>query len=172
VVFPLVVSSVGFAKAQETTGDTTDQVKSEILEFERENDKALAIGGSTMADFLDRHDVDDIVRTYGWRACPQREADDEAIGFDADRAGAEGTGDGLDWGALALGEGSHRAFFRHRPGPACERTARGGSALAAGSQRLLGAGVLPQWNSRFTVKADHTTRRIDLCAPNTTSRRS
>lgn len=98
---------------------------------------------------------------------PQREADDEAIGFDADRAGAEGTGDGLDWGALALRRRVASSVFSAPP-----RTARGGSALAAGSQRLLGAGVLLQWNSRFTVKADHTTRRIDLCAPNTTSRRS
>jgi hypothetical protein len=63
----LVLSSVGFAKTQETTGDTTEQVKNEILTLEREKDKALVIGGSTMADFLDRHDVDDIVWTGGGR---------------------------------------------------------------------------------------------------------
>jgi hypothetical protein len=62
----LIVSLVGFIKAQETTAeraDTDEEVKKEILKLQDEFTEALLRGGSVAADFIDRYDADDITIT-------------------------------------------------------------------------------------------------------------
>lgn len=56
-------SLVGVAKAQETTGDTAEKVKKEILELEREKIQAqtsTTSGNNSAAQWLERVDADDI----------------------------------------------------------------------------------------------------------------
>ncbi len=61
----LVVSLLGFAKAQETNGITGDEVKKEILKLEHEKVQALVSNGSACADWFDRYEADSDVRISG-----------------------------------------------------------------------------------------------------------
>ena len=61
----LAVSLAGFAKAQETTGDTAEAVKKEILQLEHEKVQALVTNGPMCADWFERHEADNDVRISG-----------------------------------------------------------------------------------------------------------
>src|SRR3984893_6567663 len=61
----LVVSLAGFAKAQETTGDTAEAVKKEILQLEHETGQALVTSCPMCQDWFERHEADNDVRISG-----------------------------------------------------------------------------------------------------------
>jgi hypothetical protein len=61
----LAVSFVSFAKAQETTGNTADEVKKEVLKLEHEKVQALMASGPMCADWFERHEADSDVRISG-----------------------------------------------------------------------------------------------------------
>jgi hypothetical protein len=61
----LVVSVVGFLKAQQATGKAAEEAKKEVMQFEKDKVPLLMKGGSTFADFFDRVDADDVVIING-----------------------------------------------------------------------------------------------------------
>jgi hypothetical protein len=61
----LTVLMVSFAKAQETTGNTAEEVKKEILKLEHEKVQALMANGPDCADWFVRHEADSDVRISG-----------------------------------------------------------------------------------------------------------
>jgi hypothetical protein len=61
----LVVSVVGFVKAQQTPGKAAEEAKKEVMQFEKDKVPLLMKGGSAFADFFDRVDADDVVIING-----------------------------------------------------------------------------------------------------------
>jgi hypothetical protein len=61
----LAVSFVSFAKAQETSGNTAEEVKKEILKLEHEKVQALVTNGPMCADWFEHHEADNDVRISG-----------------------------------------------------------------------------------------------------------
>jgi hypothetical protein len=61
----LVISVVGFARAQQVTGKVADEAKKEVMQFEKDKVPLLMKGGSAFADFFDRVDADDVVIING-----------------------------------------------------------------------------------------------------------
>ena len=61
----LVISVVGFARAQQVTGKAADEAKKEVMQFEKDKVPLLMKGGSAFADFFDRVDADDVVIING-----------------------------------------------------------------------------------------------------------
>jgi len=61
----LAVSFVNFAIAQETTGNTADEVKKEVLKLEHEKVQALLANGPMCADWFEHHEADNDVRVSG-----------------------------------------------------------------------------------------------------------
>jgi ketosteroid isomerase-like protein len=59
----LTVSLVGFVKPQVASGDTTEDVKKEIMKIEEEKVSALGKGSSAIADWFERYNADDIAHT-------------------------------------------------------------------------------------------------------------
>jgi hypothetical protein len=57
----VIVSLVGFVKAQQTTGAAAEEAKKAVMQFEKEKVPLILKGGSAMADWLDRVDADDVV---------------------------------------------------------------------------------------------------------------
>src|ERR1700680_4201242 len=56
----LVVSLVDFAKAQEATGDTQEEVKNEVMKLEDEKQLALKKGMSAVAEWFERVNTTDL----------------------------------------------------------------------------------------------------------------
>jgi hypothetical protein len=63
--FMFAVSLVSSVKAQETTGDTAEEVKKEILKLEHEKVQALMSDGPVCADWFDRYEADTDIRISG-----------------------------------------------------------------------------------------------------------
>ena len=63
----LVVSLAGFIRADDIvmTGPEAEKVKKEILDLLNEKGKALMKGGTTAVDFINRHEVDNILYSGG-----------------------------------------------------------------------------------------------------------
>ena len=61
----LAVSFVSLARAQETSGNTAEQVKKEVLKLEHEKVQALLANGPECADWFAHHEADSDVRISG-----------------------------------------------------------------------------------------------------------